>query len=341
VANEWKVFRFQIYNIYQRNASRYWPLAICRLAVGYLPLAFGRWLLAAIVKSFKRFLCWSQWDNGDDGDIGDDKFPHSHSGFFGNIADWFLRMLHQRGYRMTIYEKLKGGSKKKFAVLVDPDKLDAAGCRRLSSLAVDAGVDFIFAGGSLVVTSRMEEMVSQLRTQTGLPVVLFPGNAMQVCRAADAILLLSLISGRNPDMLIGRHVEAASLVRDSGLEILPTGYMLVESGAMTTALYISNTHPIPASKPDVAACTALAGEQLGLKIIYLDGGSGALNPVSSDMIRAVRDAVSLPIIVGGGIRSPEQAQAACRAGADVIVVGNAIEEDAERISTFAQAIHRC
>jgi len=242
---------------------------------------------------------------------------------------------------MTIYNMLSAGSGKKFAVLVDPDKLDSSGSGRVAELCVHAGVDFIFAGGSLVTTSRMEEMVSELRSLTGLPVVLFPGNAMQVCRSADAILLLSLISGRNPDMLIGRQVEAASMLRDSGLEILPTGYMLVESGSMTTALYISNTHPIPANKPDVAACTALAGEQLGLKIIYLDGGSGALNPVSPDMIRAVRNAVSLPIIVGGGIRSPEQAEAACRAGADVIVVGNAIEEDAELIHAFAKAVHQC
>ncbi len=241
---------------------------------------------------------------------------------------------------MTIFEKLSGRQGKKFAVLVDPDKLDTSGCHRLASLCSVAKVDFIFAGGSLVVTTRIDEMVTQLRSLTGLPVVLFPGNALQVCGSADAILLLSLISGRNPDLLIGRHVEAAPMLRDSGLEILPTGYMLVESGKMTTALYISNTHPIPADKPDVAACTALAGELLGLKLIYLDAGSGAMNPVAPDMIRAVADAVSMPVIVGGGIKTPQQATAACKAGADVVVVGNAIEEDAERITAFAHAIHQ-
>jgi len=242
---------------------------------------------------------------------------------------------------MRIYDQLTSGGGSRFAVLADPDKLDGSGCSRLASLCNEAGVDFIFAGGSLVVNPVMDAMVSQLRAETSLPVVLFPGNAMQVCRAADAILLLSLISGRNPDMLIGRHVEAAPMLRESGLEILPTGYMLIESGSMTTALYISNSHPLPANKPEVAACTALAGEMLGLKVIYLDAGSGARNPVSPAMITAVKKSVKIPVIVGGGIRTPEQAIAACKAGADVVVVGNAIEEDAERITTLAKAIHGC
>lgn len=229
--------------------------------------------------------------------------------------------------------------RKRFAVLVDPDKLDAKSTSRLASLCNEAGVDFIFAGGSLVVNHRMDEMLLNLKAETDIPIVIFPGNSMQISDKADGILLLSLISGRNAEMLIGRHVEAAPLLRQSNLEIIPTGYMLVESGSMTTALYISNSLPIPYSKPDVAACTAMAGEMLGLKVIYLDAGSGASRPVSAEMIAAVKKQVSLPVIVGGGIRTPEQCLEAGRAGADVIVVGNAIESDPELIIALSDAVH--
>jgi putative glycerol-1-phosphate prenyltransferase len=237
-----------------------------------------------------------------------------------------------------IYKRMCAGEGKRFAVLVDPDKLTRASCTLLVKACNEAQVDFLFAGGSLVVSSGMELMLEQLKAETNIPIILFPGNAMQVSARADAILFLSLISGRNPDLLIGRHVEAAPMLRDSGLEIIPTGYMLIESGRMTTALYMSGSMPIPADKPDVAACTAMAGEMLGLKAIYLDAGSGALQPVSPEMIAAVKETVNLPLIVGGGIRTPDAAVRACSAGADIVVVGNAIEEQPTLIQSIAQAI---
>src|SRR5690606_37228031 len=143
------------------------------------------------------------------------------------------------------------------------------------------------------------------KSATSIPVIIFPGSANQICDSADGILLLSLISGRNPEFLIGAHVTAAARLRVSGIEILPTAYMLIDGGAATTVSYISNTLPLPADKPDIAACTAMAGEMLGLRLIHMDAGSGAKNPVPNAIIRAVREAVDLPIIVGGGIRTAD------------------------------------
>ncbi|TAG57186.1 MAG: geranylgeranylglyceryl/heptaprenylglyceryl phosphate synthase, partial [Runella slithyformis] len=165
-----------------------------------------------------------------------------------------------------------------------------------------------------------------------------PGSSLHIEPTADAILLLSLISGRNPELLIGQHVIAAPILKRSGLEVLPTGYMLVESGRSTTVSYISNTTPIPHDKPSVAACTAMAGEMLGLQLMYLDAGSGAQKPVSAAMIAAVRQAVDTPIVVGGGINSIDKAYAALEAGADVIVVGNGIEENPDLLPEIAQAV---
>lgn len=242
---------------------------------------------------------------------------------------------------MEVYEKMASGAGKQLAVLVDPDKLDNSSCTRLAELCNRAGVDFIFAGGSLVVNPRMDEMILQLKSETAIPVVIFPGNALQICDRADAILLLSLISGRNAEMLIGRQVEAAPLLKKSGLEIIPTGYMLVESSSLTTAVYMSNSLPVPRNKPDVAACTALAGQMLGLRTIYLDAGSGATDPVSPEMISAVRQNIKIPLIVGGGIRTPENAIISCKAGADVIVIGNAAEKDPSVIIDFGSAVRSC
>ncbi len=240
---------------------------------------------------------------------------------------------------MRVYERMATGSGRQFAVLVDPDKLDGNGCGRVAKLCNSAGVDFIFAGGSLVVNPRMDEMISRLKTETDIPVVIFPGNALQICSKADAILLLSLISGRNAEMLIGRQVEAAPVLKKSGLEIIPTGYMLVESSRLTTAVYMSNSLPVPRNKPDVAACTALAGQMLGLRTIYLDAGSGAESPVSPEMISAVKQNIDIPLIVGGGIRTPEDAIISCKAGADIIVVGNAAEKNPAIIAQLSQAVH--
>ena len=169
--------------------------------------------------------------------------------------------------------------------------------------------------------------------------ILFPGNNYQLCEEADALLLLSLISGRNPEYLIGQHVVAAPLIKESGIEAIPTGYLLIDGGKISTTSYITQTVPIPADKPDVAVATALAGEQLGLKLIYLEAGSGAANPVSAEMISAVKKNVSLPLIVGGGIRSGAQAEAACQAGADIIVVGNILEKAPELLMELSLAVH--
>ncbi|MBL4578504.1 MAG: geranylgeranylglyceryl/heptaprenylglyceryl phosphate synthase, partial [Flavobacteriales bacterium] len=166
-----------------------------------------------------------------------------------------------------------------------------------------------------------------------------PGNTLQVNPLADGILYLSLISGRNPDMLIGNHVISAPLVRSAELQVIPTGYMLIESGNITTVSYMSNTIPIPRKKNEIAACTAMAGEMLGLKLIYLEAGSGAKETVPDKMIRAVKESVKVPVIVGGGIRTVGQAVEACRAGADLIVVGNVLEKDPGLMESLSLAVH--
>ncbi|MDO6390664.1 geranylgeranylglyceryl/heptaprenylglyceryl phosphate synthase [Pontibacter sp. BT731] len=217
--------------------------------------------------------------------------------------------------------------RKHFALLIDPDNLDEASCLNLLSLSETHQVDFFFVGGSLITTDNQAAIIRLIKENSSIPVILFPSNSLHIDKQADGILLLSLISGRNPDFLIGQHVLSAPILKASALQVYPTGYILVESGRQTTASYMSGTTPIPHDKPAIAACTAMAGELLGLRYIYLDGGSGALHPVSADMIKAVRQSVEAPIIVGGGIDTAEKAKAALGAGADVIVVGNHIEKN--------------
>ncbi len=238
-----------------------------------------------------------------------------------------------------LYEARNQG-RKQLAVLIDPDKPDKKDLLQLVQEVAMGGADLIFLGGSLLVRDNIEEYIQIIRENTRIPIILFPGSVLQVNAKADAILFLSLISGRNPELLIGSHVIAAPLIRQSGLETLATGYMLVDCGKATTASYMSGTHPIPYDKPEIAACTALAGEMLGLKLMYLDGGSGAQQPVSTNMVSEVRKSVETPIIVGGGIKSAEQAKAICKAGADIVVVGNATEENPFIIKEIAQSIHR-
>jgi phosphoglycerol geranylgeranyltransferase len=241
---------------------------------------------------------------------------------------------------MSMYEKIiTNNHRKSFAVLIDPDKYDEKGLGLVISSARDNAVDFILVGGSLLTYDHLDETLQSIKVQTDIPVILFPGSIMQIHEKADALLLLSLISGRNADLLIGKHVIAAPYLKKSRLEILPTGYMLIESGPLTTAQYISNTLPIPRLKDDIAICTAMAGEMLGLRLIYMDAGSGAELPISPSMIKRVKESISIPLIVGGGIRTPEQALAGCKAGADVIVVGNAIENDYSCLKEIAHAIH--
>ena len=218
--------------------------------------------------------------------------------------------------------------KKSIAVLVDPDKADdPTRLHQLINLASENCIDFFFVGGSLITTPNLSEVVNQIKEQVTIPVILFPGNSMQLDPRADAILFLSLISGRNPDLLIGQHVAAAPILKNNKIEVMPTGYMLINSGKITSVAYISNTTPIPDDKYSLAACTALAGEMLGLQLIYLDAGSGAEKEISSRMISAVRKAVNTPLIIGGGINTSAKAIAALEAGADMIVIGNAVEKN--------------
>ncbi len=244
---------------------------------------------------------------------------------------------------MDIYSQItakKENGKKQFAVLVDPDKLDDKQILKLADLALKAEVDYLFVGGSLLVNNALDACITTLKKETAIPVILFPGNNMQLSYRADGILFLSLISGRNAEMLIGRHVITAPYLKLTSLEVISTGYMLIESGRPTSVSYMSNSVPIPSDKVDIACCTAMAGEMLGLKLIFMDGGSGALNPISQAMIRGVSSSISIPLIVGGGIRTPELAATNCKAGADIIVVGNAIEKDAGLITEISQAIHQ-
>jgi putative glycerol-1-phosphate prenyltransferase len=172
-----------------------------------------------------------------------------------------------------------------------------------------------------------------------IPVILFPGSSTQVSKYADALLYLSLISGRNPELLIGQHVVSAPVIKQSGLEIMSTGYMVIDGGAPTTVSYISNATPIPADKNEIAMCTAMAGEMLGMKLIYMDAGSGAKRPITESMIEKVASCIEIPLIIGGGITNPEKAYLNCKAGADIIVVGNAIEKDESLIMEMAAAVH--
>jgi putative glycerol-1-phosphate prenyltransferase len=228
---------------------------------------------------------------------------------------------------------------KKLAVLVDPDKPTDEQVVQLAKRAENAGVDFIFVGGSLLTNDNLDTCIRLLKANSSIPVVLFPGNSLQLSGKADAFLLLSLISGRNAEMLIGRHVIAAPFLKLSGLEIIPTGYMLIDSGKPTTVSYMSNSIPIPSDKNDIAMCTAMAGEMLGMKLIFMDAGSGALSPVPHEMIDQVSKSIQVPLVIGGGIKTPEMAAAAAKAGADVVVIGNTLEKSPELIEAFAHAVH--
>lgn len=241
-----------------------------------------------------------------------------------------------------IYQSIAGkkkAGKKSFAVLIDPDKVDEQKITELLDLTAEAKVDYLLVGGSLVISNHLDEVVKQIKKQSSIPVILFPGTPSQVTRFADALLYLSLISGRNPELLIGQHVISAPFVKQSGLEIISTGYMVIDGGAPTTVSYISNASPIPSDKNEIAMCTAMAGEMLGMKLIYMDAGSGAEWPITEAMIAGVANVIEVPLVIGGGITNPEKAYLNCKAGADVIVVGNAIEKDVSLIKEISAAVH--
>ncbi len=241
---------------------------------------------------------------------------------------------------LSILKQLQQNPLKKLAVLIDPDSLSGEeAVHTLIAHCKSAKVDLILVGGSLITNGFWNDCVSIIKKLTDIPVVLFPGNLMQTHDEADAILFLSMISGRNPDLLIGKHVLAAPGLKKSGVEVIPTGYMIVDGGKITSVMYMSNTTPIPHDKNNIAVSTAMAGEMLGLKLIYMDAGSGANQPISTSMVREVKSSVNLPVFVGGGIRTPQQAMDICKAGADVVVVGNAIEANPSLVYELSKAIH--
>jgi putative glycerol-1-phosphate prenyltransferase len=211
--------------------------------------------------------------------------------------------------------------------------------KHLVNLASENCVDYFFVGGSLITTPNIGEVIQTIKEDVSIPVVLFPGSSVHIDPSADAILFLSLISGRNPDLLIGQHVQAAPILKNSRIEILPTGYMLISSGRTTSVAYISNTTPIPEDKYSLAACTAMAGEMLGLGLIYIDAGSGADREISQRMISTVRKSINIPLIVGGGINTPEKAFKALEAGADMIVIGNALEKSPDLLSEISDKVY--
>jgi len=236
------------------------------------------------------------------------------------------------------FNTLKGRSQKGLAVLIDPDDVDQEGLIESLNLCLKHHVNFIFVGGSLVTTDNLHDVVTLAKSYTDIPCVLFPGNAIQIDASADAILFLSLISGRNPELLIGQHVVAAPVVKRSKLEVIPTGYMLVNSGKPTSASYISNSQPLPNDKPSLAASTALAGEMLGMQSIYLDAGSGAEFPVSQKVIKGVKNVINVPLIVGGGINNALKARKALDAGADILVIGNGVQKNLNVIAEVSNVI---
>jgi len=239
--------------------------------------------------------------------------------------------MNSQVYTTIIQNTLAG--KKMLAVLIDPDKCSDAHLQKLLPLLKLHTPDFIFMGGSQLKIS-FSALIQTFKTELNIPVVLFPGDVTQFSPNADALLFLSLISGRNAEYLISQHVNAAIAIHNSELEVIPTGYMLVDGGTKSAVEYISNTQPIPRDKNDIALATALAGEMLGMKAIYLEAGSGAQVSVSEEMIKHVKAQLSIPLIVGGGIKNSSQLQAAYQAGADMVVIGNILETEPEKIESF-------
>jgi phosphoglycerol geranylgeranyltransferase len=239
-----------------------------------------------------------------------------------------------------VFHQIAGLKHKGIAILIDPDKVTEASLNELIINSLRAKIDLFLVGGSLISSNNMDMVLETLKSVEKIPSVLFPGNSLHINNKADGILLLSLLSGRNPDYLIGQHVLAAPALKRSNLEIIPTAYLLIDGGRQTTASYISNTTPIPNNKPDIAVATAMAGEMLGLQLTYLDAGSGAQNPVHQELIKQVKQNISTPLIVGGGINTIEKAQSALKAGADMIVVGNATEKDPSFIMELGDLVRQ-
>jgi len=229
---------------------------------------------------------------------------------------------------VKLAEQIADKRSRNIAILIDPDKVqDESALLRLVSKINALKPAFIFVGGSTVDVSSFNSCIETVKKNTSIPVIIFPGSHNQIHEKADGILFLSLISGRNPDYLIGHHVEAAHLLKKMKTEVIPTGYVLIDGGKNSSVQYVSQTTPIPADQENIALKTAIAGEMLGMKTIFLDAGSGAIHPVPLKMIREVKKNIQIPLIIGGGMRSAKQVADALDAGADLVVIGNKIEED--------------
>ena len=226
-----------------------------------------------------------------------------------------------------------------YVVLIDPDRKNEDSINSRVELANNSGVDALFVGGSLMMDGNCTERVKQIKEVSNVPVIFFPGGVGQLNSYYDAMLFMSVISGRNPHYLIGEQVIAAPLVKVMGIETIPTGYILMDGGAGSTVECVSGTRPIPMNRPDVVVAHALAGQYLGMNLIYLEAGSGAKEPVAPGVVEAVNDAVDVPLIVGGGIRSPETASETVKAGASIIVTGTIIEIHSNRMKELADAVH--
>jgi phosphoglycerol geranylgeranyltransferase len=238
----------------------------------------------------------------------------------------------------NIIHKANAG-KKQLAYLLDPDNYQGNKLLKAIDLIGETNPDMVLVGGS-IVHGNTSLLVDALKSSISQPVVLYPGSLLQLAPNADGILFISLISGRNPELLIGNHVVAAPIIKQTNMEVIPTGYMLIDGGNVTSVQYMSNTMPIPSDKTDIAVATALAGQYLGMKMIYLDGGSGALRPVPAQMIAHVKSQLTIPLMVGGGINTAEKAETACNAGADILVIGNAVEKDATLLAEMKMAVSK-
>jgi putative glycerol-1-phosphate prenyltransferase len=224
-------------------------------------------------------------------------------------------------------------NKAQLVVLVDPDKFNP----QLIKLAAKSKVAFFLVGGSTLKKNNISSVISQIKKITKKPVIIFPGHENQICKNADGLLLLSLISGRNPEYLIGKHIKAASLIKKLKIRYLPVGYVLVDGNHISTTQKVTKTRSISPSHLKLITDTALAGEQLGLKAIYLEAGSGAKTNVNRKVIKAVRQKITIPLFVGGGIDSASKAAQAIKAGANFVVVGNALEKNLYLLSEIEKA----
>jgi len=233
---------------------------------------------------------------------------------------------------MSIFSIIKNKSNQKnknIFVLIDPDKFFKSDYNKIVNISNKSDVSLFLIGGSIITTELFEKTILYIKENSKIPVCIFPGSVLQISKNADAMLFLSLISGRNPEFLIGNHVQVSPILKNYNIEIIPTGYILVDGGNKTAVQYMSNTSPVPSDKPEIAAATALAGEYLGMDCIFMDAGSGAQKPISANYISVVKSYISLPVIVGGGIKTQQQVDDAIKGGADAVVIGNAIEKNPE------------